>query len=213
MALLSPPSDHTQKKCGHAAEQARPDVPRQREAWFEAQLDLDPDRLIFVDETWTNTKMARTHGRYRKGERLRMALPHAHWKTTTLVVALSAKGIVAPMVVDRAINAVWFEAYVEQILVPVLTPGDIVVMDNLGSHKGRRVRALIEAAGAELRFLPPYSPDFSPAENAISQIKAHLNKATERTVDGLWDRIGEVIDLVTSRHARNCFAACGYEPA
>ena len=156
--------------------------------------------------------MGRTHGRCPKGERLRMALPHGHWKTTTLVVALSAKGIVAPMVVDRAINRAWFEAYVEQILAPILIPGDIVVMDNLPSHKGKRVAKLIEAAGAELRFLPPYSPDFSPVENAISQIKAHLRKAAERTVGGLWDRIGNVVDLVTPNHARNYFAACGYEP-
>lgn len=156
--------------------------------------------------------MARTHGRCPSGERLRMALPHGHWKTTTLVVGLSVRGIAASMVVDRAINGEWFEAYVEQALAPKLKPGDIVVMDNLSSHKGSRVRKLIEDAGAQLRFLPPYSPDFSPAENAISQIKAHLRKAAERTVDGLWDRIGDVLSLVTPHHARNYFAACGYEP-
>ena len=156
--------------------------------------------------------MARTHGRCPHGTRLRLALPHGHWKTTTLVAGLSSKGIVAPMVLGRAINRVWFEAYVEQVLAPVLSPGDIVVMDNLGSHKGRRVRAMIEAAGAELRFLPPYSPDFNPIEKAFSQIKAHLRKAAERTVGGLWNRIGEVIELVTQQHARNYFAAAGYEP-
>lgn len=156
--------------------------------------------------------MARTHGRAPYGERLRMALPHGHWKTTTLVAGLSIRGIVAPMVLDRAINGVWFEAYVAQALVPVLSPGDIVVMDNLGSHKGRRVRELIEGAGAELRFLPPYSPDFNPIENAFSQIKAHLRKAAERTVPALWDRIGEVIDIVTPHHARNYLTAAGYAP-
>ena len=213
MAVLPAPSDHAQKKTGHATEQSRPDVLKRRQAWFDGQIDLDPERLIFVDETWTNTKMARTHGRCRKGERLRMPLPFGHWKTSTLVVGLSVRGVVAPMVVDRAINRVWFEAYVEQVLAPILVPGNVVIMDNLGSHKGRRVRELIEARGAELRFLPPYSPDFSPVENAISQIKAHLRRAAERTVGGLWDRIGEVVDLVTPQHARNYFTACGYEPA
>ena len=213
MALLPPPSHHAQKKTGHAAEQDRPDVLRQRQTWFEAQLDLDPERLVFVDETSTSTKMARTHGRCPRGQRLRMALPHGHWKTTTLVVALSVNGVVASMVVDRAINRIWFEAYVEQVLAPALVPGQIVVMDNLGSHKGPRVRELIEAAGAELRFLPPYSPDFSPAEPAISQIKAHLRKAAERTIGGLWDRIGEALNRVTPDHAGNYFEACGYEPA
>lgn len=212
MALLPAPSDYAQKKTGHATEQSRPDVLKRRQAWFDGQLDLDPERLIFVDETWTSTKMARTHGRCRKGQRLRMPLPFGHWKTTTLVVGLSVRGVVAPMVVDRAINGVWFEAYVEQVLAPILTPGDVVVMDNLGSHKGPRVRHLIEARGAELRFLPPYSPDFSPVENAISQIKSHLKKAAERTVDGLWDRIGDVVDLVTPQNARAYFTACGYEP-
>lgn len=139
-----------------------------------------------------------------------MALPHGHWKTTTLVAGLSLEGIVAPMVLDRAINGVWFEAYVEQVLAPALSPGHIVVMDNLGSHKGRRVRDLIEATGAELRYLPPYSPDFNPIEYAFSQIKAHLRKAAERTVAGLWERIGEVIDIVSPQHARNYFDAAGY---
>ena len=156
--------------------------------------------------------MARTHGRCPKGERLRMALPHGHWRTTTLVAGLSLKGIVAPMVLDRAINGRSFEAYVEAFLVRALTPGDVVVMDNLGSHKGRRVRELIEAAGATLVFLPPYSPDFNPIEMAFAKIKALLRKAAERTVAGLWERIGDIIDLVTPHEARNYFAAAGYDP-
>lgn len=157
--------------------------------------------------------MGRTHGRCARGARLRMALPHGHWKTTTLVAGLTVRGIVAPMVLDRAINAKSFEAYVATFLVRELRPGDIVVMDNLASHKSARTRALIEATGAELLFLPPYSPDFNPIEKAISQIKAHLRKAAERTVGALWDRIGEVVDLVTPEHARNYFSAAGYEPA
>ncbi len=125
-----------------------------------------------------------------------MPLPFGHWKTTTLVAGLSLSGIVAPMVLDRAINRTWFEAYVEQVLVPCLTPGDVVVMDNLGSHKGQRVRELIERAGATLLFLPPYSPDFNPIEMAFAKIKALLKKAAERTVTGLWGRIGDALHLV-----------------
>ena len=141
-----------------------------------------------------------------------MPLPFGHWKTTTLVAGLSLSGIVAPMVLDRAINRVWFEAYVEQVLAPRLSPGDVVVMDNLGSHKGRRVRALIESAGARLVFLPPYSPDFNPIEMAFARIKALLRKAAERTVADLWDRIGEILDLVTPDEARAYFRAAGYDP-
>jgi transposase len=156
--------------------------------------------------------MARTHGRCVRGERLRMALPFGHWKTTTLVAGLSLAGIVAPMVLDRAINGVWFEAYVEQALAPGLLPGDVVVMDNLGSHKGRRVRDLIEARGAKLMFLPPYSPDFNPIEMAFAKIKALLRKAAERTVADLWNRIGAILDLVTPDEARAYFRAAGYDP-
>ena len=141
-----------------------------------------------------------------------MALPHGHWRTTTLVAGLSLNGIVAPMMLDRAINGRSFEAYVEAFLVRALTPGDVVIMGNLGSHKGRRVRELIEAAGATLVFLPPYSPDFNPIEMAFAKIKALLRKAAERTVAGLWDRIGDIIDLVTPHEARNYFAAAGYDP-
>ena len=131
--------------------------------------------------------MARRCGRARKGERLRASVPHGHWKTTTFVAGLRLTGMVAPMVLDGPINGVSFQAYVDQVLVPELRPGDIVIMDNLGSHKGAGVRAAIETAGAELLYLPPYSPDFNPIENAFSKLKAHLRKAAERTVDGLCD--------------------------
>jgi transposase len=156
--------------------------------------------------------MARSHGRCARGERLRMALPHGHWKTTTLVAGLSCRGIVAPMVLDRAINGAWFEAYVEQALAQTLSPGDVVVMDNLGSHKRRRVRELVEARGATLLFLPPYSPDFNPIELAFAKIKALLRKAAERTVAGLWHRIGAILDLITPDEASAYFAAAGYDP-
>lgn len=137
---------------------------------------------MFIDETWASTNMARTHGRRRRGERLRASVPHGHWKTTTFVAGLRTSGMVAPFVLDGPINADAFEVYVEKILVPELKPGDIVVMDNLSSHKRPSIQALIEAAGAELRFLPPYSPDFNPIEKAFSKLKALLRKAAERTV-------------------------------
>jgi transposase len=132
---------------------------------------------VFIDETWASTNMARTHGRCCRGERLRASVPHGHWKTTTFVAGLRTSGMVAPFVLDGPINADAFEVYVEKILVPELKPGDIVVMDNLSSHKRPSIQAMIEAAGAELRFLPPYSPDFDPIEMALSKLKALLRKA------------------------------------
>ena len=199
------------KKTTRAEEQDRPDVLSRRLAWFESQLDLDPDRLVFIDETWASTNMARTHGRAPRGERLRAPVPFGHWKTTTFVGALRRSGLIAPMVLDGPINRDAFEAYVEQVLVPDLGPGDVVIMDNLSSHKGPRVRALIEAAGATVRFLPPYSPDFNPIEKAFSKLKAMLRKAAERTVDALWNAIGRLIDLFTPNECDNYFAACGYD--
>lgn len=168
---------------------------------------------MFIDETWASTAMARTHGRAPRGQRLRAPVPFGHWKTTTFVGALRRTGMVAPMVLDGPINRDAFEAYVEQILVPDLRPGDVVVMDNLSSHKGPRVRALIQAAGAELLFLPPYSPDFNPIEKAFAKLKALLRKAAERTVDALWTAIGRLINLFTPTECDNYFAACGYDAA
>jgi transposase len=141
-----------------------------------------------------------------------MGLPHGHRKTTTLVAGLRMTGMVAPMVLDGPINGDWFEAYVTQVLVPELRPGDVVVMDNLSSHKGTRVRQMIEAAGAELRYLPPYSPDFNPIENAFAKLKALLRKAAERTISGLWDAIGRILDIFPPQECRNYFNAAGYDP-
>jgi transposase len=200
-----------EKKSAHAEEQDRPDVLRRRRAWFEAQPDLDPDRLVFIDETWASTNMARTHGRALRGERLRAAVPHGHWLTTTFVAGLRNTGMVAPMVLDGPINGSLFQDYVEQVLVPELRPGDIVVMDNLGSHKGAGVKAAIEAAGASLLYLPPYSPDFNPIEQAFAKLKAMLRKAAERTLDDLWRSIGRIIDTFTPTECANYFAAAGYD--
>jgi transposase len=201
-----------QKKTAHAAEQDRPDVLKRREDWFDNQLDLDPVRLVFIDETWASTNMARRCGRSRKGERLRAGIPHGHWKTTTFVAGLRLTGMVAPLVLDGPINREAFHAYVNQVLVPELAPGDIVVMDNLGSHKGPAVRRAIEAAGATLLYLPPYSPDFNPIENAFAKLKTLLRKAAERTVDDLWDAIADLIDLFTPQECANYFEAAGYDP-
>ena len=184
----------------------------QREAWFEGQLDLDPDRLVFVDESWASTSMARRHGRCPRGERLRMSVPHGHWKTTTFIAGLRSSGIVAPYVVDCPVNRDIFEARVEQALLRELRPGDIVIMDNLSSHKGPRVRALIESRGASLLYLPPYSPDFNPIENAFAKLKALLRREAARTVDALWSAIGQLIDLITPQECKNMFAAASYDP-
>jgi transposase len=184
----------------------------QRQTWFEGQLDLDPERLVFIDETWTATNMTRSHGRCRRGERLRMGFPHGHRKTTTLLAGLRTSGMVAPMVLDGPVNGEWFEAYVAQVLVPELRQGDVVIMDNLSSHKRATVRERIEAAGAKLLFLPPYSPDFNPIEKAFAKLKALLRKAAERTVPGLWDLIGRLVDLFTPRECANYFSSCGYDP-
>jgi transposase len=210
--LPRPLRTDVQKKSAHAAEQDRPDVLKRREDWFNSQLDLDPVRLVFIDETWASTNMARLRGRSKKGERLRAGIPHGHWKTTTFVAGLRLTGMVAPLVLDGPINRDAFHAYVNQVLVPELTPGDVVVMDNLGSHKGPAVRDAIEAAGATLLYLPPYSPDFNPIENAFAKLKALLRKAAERTVDDLWDAIADLIDLFTPQECANYFKAAGYDP-
>jgi transposase len=157
--------------------------------------------------------MARRHGRAVRGERLRMSVPHGHWKTTTFVGALRLTGMTAPMVLDRAMTGAWFLAYVEQVLAPTLTPGDIVIMDNLPAHKSAAVRRAIEATGAELRLLPPYSPDFNPIENAFAKLKALLRKAAARTVTALENAIAEAIDTYTPTECANYFTAAGYDAA
>ena len=181
-----------------------------RERWRSAQRLLDPDKLIFIDETGTSTAMARLRGRCRRGERLIGKVPHGHWKITTFVAALRCNAITAPFVIDCPMNSAIFKAYLEQCLVPTLLPGDIVVMDNLSSHKSDDVRDIIEAAGASVLYLPPYSPDFNPIEQAFSKIKAHLRKAAERSVPALWDRIGSILDAFPPHQCQNFFSHAGY---
>lgn len=167
---------------------------------------------MFIDETGLSTKMARLRGRSLRGERCRAAIPHDHWKTTTFTGALRLSGMTAPLVLDGAMNAVAFRAYVEQVLVPTLSPGDIVVMDNLPAHKAEGVRQAIERAGAELHYLPPYSPDFNPIEIAFSKLKAVLRSKAERTVGALWDAVGAAIPLFSPDECAHYFATAGYEP-
>jgi transposase len=166
---------------------------------------------VFIDETGASTKMARRYGRAPRGQRCQASVPHGHWKTTTFVGALRLEGMTAPMVLDGAMHGAAFLAYVEQVLTPTLAPGDIVIMDNLGAHKPVAVRQAIEAAGAELCFLPPYSPDFNPIEMAFSKLKAFLKKTAARTIDDLWDAIAVGIDTFTPTECENYFAAAGYD--
>jgi transposase len=155
--------------------------------------------------------MTRLRGRALKGDRCRAAIPHGHWKTTTFVAGLRLTGVDAAMLLDGPMDGVAFQAYVDAVLVPALTPGDVVVMDNLPAHKIASVRAAIEAAGAQLLYLPPYSPDFNPIEMAFSKLKALLRKAAERTVEGLWDAVAEAITAFTNAECANFFAAAGYD--
>jgi transposase len=194
----------------HAAEQDRPDVAKARDLWRAGQPGLDPARLVFIDETGASTKMVRAYGRCARGKRLVCKQPWGHWKTTTFVCGLRRGGIVAPFVLDGPMNAEAFTAYVEQVLAPTLAPGDIVVMDNLSSHKGEAVRKAIEARGAALLFLPPYSPDLNPIELAFAKLKGLLRKAAERTVEALWNRIGVLIAAFTPEECANYFAHNGY---
>jgi len=191
-------------------EQYRPDVAEQRADWRAKQSGMSPARLVFVDETGAATNMARRYGRSPRGKRLDGPIPHGHWKSTTFVGGLTTRGFVAPYVLDGAMNGTIFLAWIEQMLAPALVPGDIVVMDNLPAHKVAGVRAAIQARGAELRYLPPYSPDLNPIEQAFAKLKALLRKAAERTVDGLWNAIGKLLDRFAPTECANYLVNAGY---
>jgi transposase len=181
-----------------------------RQTWFDRQIDLDPQQLVFIDETWASTAMTRRMGRAPVGERLRMSVPHGHWKTTTFVAGLRTDGMIAPFVLDGPITRRTFEMYVERVLVPELRPGSTVIMDNLSSHKGPAVRTMIEAAGGKVLYLPPYSPDFNPIEQAFAKLKALLRKAEARTIDALWKTIGSLIGSFSPTECQHYFDAAGY---
>jgi len=199
-----------QVSVSHAAEQNREDVAKARVAWRESQSTLNSGRLIFIDETWAKTNMVRPRGRTERGTRLIDTTPHGHWKTSTFIAALTEDGLVAPGVFDGAINGDLFLAYVEQILVPTLKVGDIVIMDNLSSHKKAAVGRAIEDAGATRLFLPPYSPDLNPIEQVFAKLKSLLRAKALRTVDALWKALGSISDCVSPQECKNFIRHAGY---
>jgi transposase len=200
------------KKSLRAAEQEREDVARSRRRWMRNQGLLDSSRLVFIDETSVNTNMARLHGRSPLGERLIGRVPFGAWKTLTLVAALRCDGMTAPFVIEGAMNGETFLTYVEHCLAPALKRGDIVVMDNLRAHKVAGIREAIEAVGAELRYLPEYSPDLNPIEMSFSKLKAYLRKVAERTERSLRRRIGYFVPRLAADECANYFAHAGYAP-
>ncbi len=198
------------KKTLFALEQARADIARRRQRWRAWQSGLDPRRLVFIDETWIKTNMAPLRGWGPKGKRLRGFAPHGHWRTLTFLGALRCDRLTAPCVFDGPINSQCFRAYVEQLLVPVLEPGDIVVMDNLGSHKSAAIRQMIRVAGARLWYLPPYSPDLNPIEQAFAKIKHWMRAAQKRTVQDTWRHIGALVSTIEPSECANYFTNAGY---
>lgn len=183
---------------------------RRRLRWQTYQERIDPRRLVFIDETWAKTNMAPLRDWCTRGRRLIAKVPHGHWKTSTFVAALRCDRIDAPCVIDGPINGESFLAYVEQFLVPTLAPGDIVIMDNLGSHKGRAIRHAIRAVGAHRLLLPPYSPDLNPIEQAFAKLKALLRNASERALETTWRRIGDLLRHFTPQECANYLANAGY---
>jgi transposase len=170
----------------------------------------EPHRLVFIDETGTTTKMTRLHGRARRGQRLRASAPFGHWRTQTFIAALRCDGLTAPWVIDRPMNRQIFEAYVETQLAPTLQPGDVVILDNLSSHKSERAKAILKERGAWFLFLPPYSPDLNPIEMAFAKLKAHLRRIEARTIDALWKAVGSICDLYSPEECWNYLKAAGY---
>jgi len=185
-------------------------VRAKRDEWRRATAGLDPGKLVFLDETWASTNMARRRGRCPRGQRLVCPVPHGHWQTTTFVAALRSDRLTAPMAVDGALTGDLFVAYVRKVLAPELRAGDVVVMDNLSCHKRAEAVRAIEAAGARAVYLPPYSPDLNPIENAFSKLKGLLRSAGERTVEGLWALLGRSLDAFGPRECRNYLRHCGY---
>jgi transposase len=202
----------TFKKTLYASEQDRADIARRRSRWKAHQGRLDPRRLVFIDETWAKTNMTRRHGRCSRGTRLVAKVPRGRWRTLTFLAALRCDRITAPCVIDGPINGTSFRAYVEQFLVPTLSSGDVVVMDNLGSHKGKAVRRLIRAAGAKLFFLPRYSPDLNPIEQVFAKLKTLLRKTDPRTIEATWRGIGD-LGHFTPAECANYLVNAGYASA
>lgn len=195
------------------AEQLRPAIARRREQWRKYQGRLDPARLVFVDETWAKTNMAPLRGWAPRGQRLHAKVPYGHWRTMTFIAALRHDRIDAPCVLDQPINGVSFLAWIEQFLAPTLAPGDVVILDNLSSHKRPAVRQAIRAVGAKLLFLPPYSPELNPIEQAFAKLKHLLRAAAERTKEATWRRIGILLDRFPPAECAAYFRNSGYGAA
>jgi len=170
----------------------------------------EPHRLVFIDETATTTKMTRLRGRARKGERLRARAPFGHWGTQTFIAALRHDGLTAPWIIDAPMNRNIFETYVETQLAPTLAPGDVVILDNLSSHKSERAKAILKERGAWFVFLPPYSPDLNPIEMAFAKLKAHLRRIKARSIDDLWRAVGNICDLYSPEECWNFLKHAGY---
>ncbi|MBA4091027.1 MAG: IS630 family transposase [Sphingobium sp.] len=198
------------KKSVLPAEQLRPKIARRREQWKKYQGRLDPARLVFIDETWAKTNMAPLRGWAPVGQRLHAKVPYGHWRTMTFLAALRCDRIDAPCVLDQPVNGQSFTDYIEQCLVPTLSPGDIVIMDNLSSHKRPAIRAAIRGANAKLLFLPPYSPDLNPIEQVFAKLKHLMRKAAERTHEATWRRIGTLLDAFTPQECSNYLRNSGY---
>ena len=204
------PRGSASKKTARASEQDRPDIARKRARWKARQGSIDLRRLVFLDETWAKTNMAPLRGWGLRGKRLIGHAPFGHWNTMTFVAALRHDGIVAPWVIDGPINGASFRTYVEQVLVPELRPDDIVIMDNLGSHKAPAIRHAIRAAGARLLFLPAYAPDLNPIEQVIAKLKHLLRKAAERSKEAVWRKIGTLLDQFSPQECENYLRNSGY---
>jgi transposase len=181
-----------------------------RRQWRATQATLEPEKLVFLDETAASTNMTRRYGRSLRGQRCVASAPHGHWKTTTFIAGLRHDCITAPLVTDGPMDGQVFLAWVREFLCPTLSPGDIVIADNLASHKVVGVAQAIGARGASILYLPPYSPDLNPIEKLFAKLKALLRKAAKRTVDELWDHIGLVLDQISPQECANYLASAGY---
>jgi len=204
------PRSSASKKSVVAGERDRPDVARRRAQWIKYQDRVEAERLVFIDETWTRTDMTALRGWAPRGQRLPTKVPHGRWKTMTFLAALRHDRIEAPWFLEGPIDGDSFRLYVEKVLLPTLRPGDIVIMDNLGSHRGRIVRQLIRSAGAKLFFLPKYSPDLNPIEQVFAKLKHFLRKAAARTVEAVCLAIAEALQLFTSEECASYLANSGY---
>lgn len=189
----------------------RPKLERRREQWIRYQTRIDPARLVFIDETWVKTNMSPLRGWSTRGERLVAHTPYGHWKTMTFIAALRHDRVEAPWVLNGPIDSEAFQAYIETQLVKTLKPGDIVVLDNLGSHKGAMVRNIVRAAGARLFFLPPYSPDLNPIEQLFAKLKHWMRRAAQRSVEAVHNAIASVLDAVTPTECKNYVENAGYK--